>query len=562
VLVSADTEINVKHSPAETDTLSIPRSVTAEDLGGLDETLATLRRAVVLPLDRPDVFEQFGREPPAVLVHGPPGSGKTSAGVALGTEADARFLPVVPGGEYHDPGTSVDVAAIRETATRAPTLVFFDDLDVLAPAQQGGETDASAVALSRLVDDLRDADGVTMLATAAAPEGVAAPLRRGDRFGREVAIKTPDRDARREILDVHFAGVPLSGVALDWIADRTPGFVAADIAQLVSESILQAIERLAGDSPRSLPPDSVVRQPDVEAALAAVSPSGLRDHTVEQPDVTYDDIGGLADVKRDLVRTVEWPLIYPDLFDRVQSDPPTGILLYGPPGTGKTMLARAVATSSGANFLAVSGPELFDRYVGESERAVRDVFDRARQNAPAVVFFDEIDALATRRDAAEENDVSDRVVSQLLTELDGIEPRTGVTVVGATNRPDLIDRALLRPGRFEKVLEVPLPDREARSEIFSTHLEDVPAVAAGIDVEPLAGATEGYSGSDIAAVVREAGLLAMEESLRATSFDGDTAARSVEVTQAHLRRAVETVDRSVTETMREEYESRADDLRT
>jgi transitional endoplasmic reticulum ATPase len=360
------------------------------------------------------------------------------------------------------------------------------------------------------------------------------------------------------MLAVQFADVPLSGVSLDRVAARTNGFLAGDIAVLVSEAVHNAVER--HDEAGTLGRAATVGEEDVERALATVSPSGLEEFTVTRPGVSYDDIGGLTEVKRQLVRTIEWPLLYPDLFEQVHRDQPAGVLMYGPPGTGKTMLAKAVATSSDANFIAVSGPELFDRYVGESERAVRRVFERAREAAPTVVFFDEVDALAARRDQSDGTGVTDRVVSQLLTELDGIEPSAGVVPIGATNRPDLVDRALLRPGRFERVLEVPLPDAEARAKIFAVHMEGVP-VAGDVDTADLADATEGYSGSDIAAIVREAGLLAMEDSLKASSFDEAAAAEEITVTRGHLRRAIDGVGRSVTDEMRETYASYAADLR-
>lgn len=558
VIVTSETDITIETAAENTAPAS---QVTVDELGGLDEVLDTLRRRLRLALERPGIYDQFGTTPSGTLVVGPAGVGKTSVAVALANETTARFLPVRPGGEYHNTGGSVDAPAIRNAVQDGPTLVFFDDLDVLAPATNDASRDGSTATLGRLVDDLVAAEHVAVLAAATDPASVASSLRRGGRFGHEVSIETPDREARRDILAVHFADVPLTGVSLDQLVEHTPGFVGADIKRLATAAVANAIDRRGIEVSDPLPSDMAVRPPDVNQALATVAPSALADHTVEQPDVSYDDIGGLTAVKRELVRAVEWPLVYPDLFEQVQNDPPAGILLYGPPGTGKTMLAKAVANSSGANFVSVSGPELFDRYVGESERAVREIFERARQNAPAVVFFDEVDALATRRDAAEESDVSDRVVSQLLTELDGIEPRSGVTVVGTTNRPERIDRALLRSGRFEKILEVPLPDREARQEIFETHLAAVPATEPDPDVGSLAAATDGYSGSDIAAVIREAGMLAMENALREHAFDGDKAAETVAIGEAHLEQAVEVVDRSVTEQMREAYESRAEDLR-
>lgn len=547
VTVGADTAVDLAEGSGAR---SLPESlaeITTADVGGLEAQERALRRTVTDPLDPSGVAERLGAMPGGALLYGPSGTGKTRLAAAVANESGARVLPVFPGDDaVTDP---IDAAGLVEAATeRTPAVVIFDDLDGLAPAGSGGDRAAarSSAALARALDDLGAREDVGVIATATDPDDVAPRLRRGGRLGREIEVPTPDRAARAAILSVLFEGVPTAEVDADGLADRTRGFVGADLALLRDEAVARARERLdeAGASAR----EAAVTSRDVEAALSAVDPSGLREVRIERPDVSYDDVGGLEGVKRELVRAVEWPLRYPELFEAVGNDAARGVLLYGPPGTGKTLLAKAVANSGDANFLSVAGPELFDRYVGESERGVREVFERARQNAPAVVFFDEIDALAARRETDGDSGVGDRVVSQLLTELDGIEPREHVLVIGATNRPDLIDPALLRPGRLEKTLAVPVPDRDARAAIFEVHLRAVPT--ADVDVEALADATEGYTGSDIEAVVREASLLAVEATLRR---DAAPAAEDVRVTDGHLREALSVVDPSVTPEMRERY---------
>ncbi len=546
VLVTGETAVTVASSEPD----SITRSVTPSDLGGVDDVLSTLQASLIAPLTERQTATALGATPDGTLLLGQAGSGRTSIARSLGAiDPDVSILYVAPQGQYHD--GRVDVRAVRRAATeRAPVVVVFDDLDVLAPA----DTDSEAAALARLVTELVETDRISVLGTATDAQSVSAPLRRGGALSHRVRIPQPDHHARREMLAVQFADVTLDGVDLDQVAEWTRGFVAADIAALASDAIRRAFVRYAGSTGTP-----AVRMRDVDAARTHVVPSGLEGYTVDQPSVSYRDIGGLTDIKRELVRSVEWPLVYPDLFERVHGDSPAGVLLYGPPGTGKTMLAKAVATSSDANFIAVNGPELFDRYVGESEKAVREVFERARQSAPTVVFLDEVDALAASRDEDGSADATDRVVSQLLTELDGIEPSEGVIPIGATNRPDIVDRALLRPGRFERVLEVPLPDRSARAEIFEVHLDALPLVG-DVDITALAAETEGYSGSDIAAVVREAGLLAMEQALHSNDFNADAAAEELSVTADDLQRAIREVDPSVSESMRETYAAYGADL--
>ncbi len=496
-----------------------------DDVAGVDAERDRLRALVAEPL-------AAGRTPEGVLLHGQAGTGKTLLASALGEEADATFVRVTPASRFYDGGLAVDALVDAATAS-PPSIVLFDDVDVLAPAgTSGGATkERNAARLAAVLDRFGSRGDVGVVGATTDPAAVEPGLRRAGRFTHEIELSVPDREGRAAILDRHATFAP--GVDLRAVAERTRGYVGADLVAVATAAARRAGWRPAGPE-------------EIEAALEEISPSGLRTVRIEQPDVTYADIGGLEEVKRDLVRTVEWPLRYPELFERVRSDAASGMLLYGPPGTGKTMLARAVANSSDANFIAVDGPELFDRYVGESERGVRRVFEMARRNAPTVVFFDEVDALASRRAADSDGGATDRVVSQLLTEIDGVEPTDDVVVIGATNRPDLIDEALLRPGRLEKVREVGMPGRDAREAIFSVHLEDKPV--GEVDVAALADATDGYTGSDVAAVVREASMLAMEGYLRDNSFEVDPATvDGLVIEQRHLEEALATVTPSVSE---------------
>jgi transitional endoplasmic reticulum ATPase len=566
-LVGETTEVTVASADTDEGSAVVTPDTTFDDVGGLAETIEQLRRAVVAPLRHPELADRFGdRTTAGVLLSGPTGTGKTMLVEAVANAADAALLRVT------DPtGDSADLEQVVQTAAkRAPAVVCFDDLDTVAPTRDGG-THSEARATRRVataIEQLLATDGVVVVGATNRVDEVDDSLRRGGRLEREIEVGVPDRDDRLEILRIHTAGLPLAeSVDLPSLADRTHGFVGADLSTLVTEAVQEAIGRLPpeyvrGDDPipETVLAEATVDGRDFEAALSRVEPSGMRSVAVERPSVGYQDIGGLDAVKTAIVRAVEWPLLYPDLFERFGSAPPSGILLYGPPGTGKTMLARAVASSTDANFIAVNGPELLNRYVGESERGIRNVFERARQHAPTIVFFDELDAIAKeRRDGGGDTGVIERVVSQLLTELDGMTPREGVFVVAATNRPDMVDPALLRPGRLEKTLEVPLPDRDARREIFAVHTRSVPL--ADVDLAALAAATDGYNGSDIEAVVREAAMLAMDDYLRETGFEPDEQSlSSVRVGMDHFEQAIASVDPSVTPDMREYYADMAEHL--
>ena len=490
---------------------------TYEDIGGLDEELELVRETIELPLSEPEVFTRLGIDPPkGVLLHGPPGTGKTLIARAVANEVDATFV-TVDGPEimskYKGESEEKLREKFREARDASPAIVFFDEIDSIAGKRDdGGDVENRVVGqLLSLMDGLDARGDVIVIGATNRVDTIDPALRRGGRFDREIEIGVPGESGRRQILDVHTRRMPLADdVDLDRIASRTHGFVGADIEGLAQEAAMTALRRARETDGRALN-DVTVGKTDFEAAHANVEPSAMREYVAEQPTTEFADVGGLDDAKDELERAVTWPLSYGPLFDAAGADPPTGVLLYGPPGTGKTLLARAIAGESGVNFIQVAGPELLDRYVGESEKAVRELFDRARQAAPAIVFFDEIDAVATDRDAAggDGSGVSERVVSQLLTELDRASDNPNLVVLAATNRRDALDPALLRPGRLETHVEVPEPDREARRKILEVHTRGKP-LTDEVDLERVADETEGYSGAEIASLSRAAAMRAIE----------------------------------------------------
>ncbi|TKX81169.1 AAA family ATPase [Halorubrum sp. SD626R] len=490
---------------------------TYEDIGGLDEELELVRETIELPLSEPEVFTRLGIDPPkGVLLHGPPGTGKTLIARAVANEVDAEFI-TVDGPEIMSKYKGESEERLRDVFDRAseaaPAIIFFDEIDSIAGKRDdGGDVENRVVGqLLSLMDGLDARGDVIVIGATNRVDTLDPALRRGGRFDREIEIGVPGEAGRRQILDVHTRRMPLADdVDLDRIASRTHGFVGADIEGLTQEAAMTALRRARESDARALD-DVTVGKADFEAAHANVEPSAMREYVAEQPATDFADVGGLPEAKEKLERAVTWPLTYGPLFDAADADPPTGVLLHGPPGTGKTLLARAIAGESGVNFIQVAGPELLDRYVGESEKAVRDLFDRARQAAPVIVFFDEIDAIAADRDGAggDGSGVGERVVSQLLTELDRASDNPNLVVLAATNRRNALDPALLRPGRLETHIEVPEPDREARRKILDVHTREKP-VAEGVDLERLADETEGYSGAEIASLCREAALIAIE----------------------------------------------------
>ncbi|ACV48456.1 MULTISPECIES: CDC48 family AAA ATPase [Halomicrobium] len=528
--------VNPPSEDEATETADI--DVNYEDIGGLDEELDQIREMIEMPLSEPERFRRLGIDPPSgVLLHGPPGTGKTLIARAVANEVDAYF-DTISGPEIVSKYKGESEERLREAFERAednaPSILFIDEIDSIAGSRdEDADMENRVVAqLLTLMDGLEDRGRVVVIGATNRVDTIDDALRRGGRFDREIEIGVPDEPGRREILDVHTREMPIDDdIQLDDVASQTHGFVGADLATLTTEAAMTALRRESDD------PD--VNRADFETAMAAVEPSAMREYVAESPSVSFDDVGGLDDVKERLTEAVEWPLAYGPLFSATDTDPPSGVLLYGPPGTGKTLLARAIAGESGVNFIHVNGPELLDRYVGESEESVREMFERARQTAPSIVFLDEIDAVAGQR--GESNEVSERVVSQLLTELDGITENPNLVVLAATNRRETLDDALLRPGRFEQHVEVPNPDRAARREILAVHTADKP-LGDGVDLDGLAAQTEGYSGAQIEALVREASMRA----IRAVADDIDpddvaASAESVVIETADFEAALESV---------------------
>ena len=547
-------------APAETAT-----GVSYEDIGGLDEELDRIREMIEMPLAEPERFRELGIDPPSgVLMHGPPGTGKTLIAKAVANEVDAYF-DTISGPEIVSKYKGESEERLREAFERAeensPAILFIDEIDSIAGSRdEDADMENRVVAqLLTLMDGLEDRGRVVVIGATNRVDAVDQALRRGGRFDREIEIGVPGEGGRREILDVHTRAMPLSDdVDLDRIAAQTHGFVGADLASLTTEAAMSSLrtdsdrgqrersERSSGDRSREDAANGTdeaesegpaVTQTDFDAALAVVDPSAMREYVAESPAVSFDDVGGLDEVKQTLTEAIEWPLSYGELFAATNTDPPSGILLYGPPGTGKTLLARAVAGESDVNFIHVAGPEIMDRYVGESEEAVRELFERARQTAPSIIFLDEIDAIASHR--GQGNEVTERVVSQLLAELDGITENPNLVVLAATNRRDMIDDALLRPGRLEQHVEVPEPDAAAREEILSVHTRGKP-LAEDISVPDLAAELDGYSGAELEAVVREASMLAIREMADALGpAEASERASEVRITGDHFRRAID-----------------------
>jgi transitional endoplasmic reticulum ATPase len=524
--------------------------VTYEDIGGLDEELDLVREIIELPLSEPDLFARLGIDPPkGVLLHGPPGTGKTLIAKAVANEVDATFLHV-SGPEIMSKYKGESEQRLRETfeaaARDAPAIVFFDEIDSIAPKREdGGDVESRVVGqLLSLMDGLDARGDVVVVGATNRVDAIDPALRRGGRFDREIEIGVPNVEGRREILSVHTRRMPLAdGVDLARLAERTHGFVGADLESLVTEAAMTALRRARRED---LDTSTLrVTRDDFEAAMVAVDPSAMREYVAESPTTGFDEVGGHDEAKRVLERAVTWPLTYGPLFDAANANPPSGVLLHGPPGTGKTLLARAIAAESGVNFIHVAGPELLDRYVGESEKAVREVFDRARHAAPAIVFFDEIDAIATARGDGDDGNVGQRVVSQLLTELDRLTENPNLVVLAATNRKDALDPALLRPGRLESHVLVPAPDDAGRKEILSVHTRETP-LADDVDVDELVARTDGYTGADLEAVCREAALRAVEAvAERYPGTEANAHADEVVVRAEHFRAALDAVPPSL-----------------
>ncbi|MBI5643519.1 MAG: CDC48 family AAA ATPase [Deltaproteobacteria bacterium] len=530
--------------------------VTYEDIGGLKKEIRKIREMIELPLRHPQVFERLGIEAPkGVFLHGPPGCGKTLIARAVANETDAFFThirgPEIMHKFYGE--SEANRRKIFETASaKAPAIIFIDEIDAIAPKREdmGGEKQVErrvVAQLLSLMDGLEDRGQVIVLAATNLPNMVDPALRRPGRFDREIEISIPDKNARLEILTIHTRGMPLSSdVELERLSQITHGFIGADLEALCREAAMITLRKVFPSIDlhlEELPYETLitleVTMNDFLEALKEVEPSALREVFVEVPDIRWADIGGLNNVKQALQEAVEWPLRNPGIFKYAGAKPPKGILLYGPPGTGKTLLAKALATESEVNFISVKGPELISKWVGESERGVREVFHKAKQASPCIVFFDEIDSLVPRRGTGESH-VTERVISQFLTEMDGIEELKGVVVLAATNRVDIIDSALLRPGRFDQIFEIALPDKRSRAEILKVHMAGKP-LSKDTDIEKLAELTDGFTGSELEAICREAALMAVREFMSRkalASGEGITAFSGLKVSMEQFKMSV------------------------
>lgn len=544
VVINEETEVSVfeKHT-------KIPL-VTFEDIGGLGNAIQRVRELVELPLKHPEIFKRLGIEPPkGILLYGPPGCGKTLLAKAIANEINAYFIPV-NGPEIMSKYYGESEQKLREifehAKKNAPAVIFIDEIDSIAPKREEvvGEVEKRVVAqLLTLMDGLETRGDVVVIAATNRINAVDPALRRPGRFDVEIEVPLPDKSGRLEILQIHTRNTPLADdVDLVKLAEITYGFTGADLAALVKEAAFNALRRVlpeAGLNDENFSPkvfeNIEVKMIDFLNAMKGIVPSGLREIYVEIPEVKWSDIGGLDEIKQELKEIIEWPLKNPMVFKRMGIQPPRGVLFIGPPGCGKTLLAKAVANESGANLIAVRGPEILSKWVGESERAIREIFRKARMYAPAIVFFDEIESIAPARGIGYDSHVTERMVSQLLTEMSGIQRLENVVIVGATNRPDLVEPALLRPGRFDKIIYVPPPDYKARLEILRIHTRFTP-LAEDVDLHEISRRTEGYSGADLEALVREAALVALRE-----DFDAD------QIYMKHFEKALQTVKPSITQ---------------
>jgi len=525
ILITDKTDIKLREKPVVLDVTGT--GITYEDIGGLSDEIQRLREMIELPMKHPEVFERLGIEPPkGVLMHGPPGTGKTLIAKAVANESGANFFSIA-GPEIMSKYYGESEQRLRELFEQAnkdaPSIIFIDELDSIAPKREEvtGEVERRVVAqLLTMMDGLEERGQVVVIGATNRIDAIDPALRRPGRFDREIEIGVPDRFDRIEIFQIHTRGMPLSkDVNIEYISDRTHGFVGADISALSKEAAMKALRRflpkikLDEIVPREILESMQVTGNDFEEALKEVEPSAMREVMIEVPKVKWDDVGGLDEARQEIIEAVEWPLKFPDKFEKMSIRPPRGILLYGPPGTGKTLLAKAVANESSANFISVRGPQLLSKWVGESEKAIREVFKKARQVAPSIIFLDELDAIAPIRGTEFGSKTSERVINQLLTELDGIEALKSVVVIAATNRPEIIDPALIRSGRFDRLVFVGPPGKAGRVNIFNIHLKNLKEkhLCEDVNIEELADLTENYVGSDIESLCREAVMLALRE---------------------------------------------------
>jgi len=561
VLINEGTDIKVKEEAAKTLEPEGPR-VSYEDIGGLKDELERVKEMIQLPIKHPKIFHRLGIDPPkGVLLHGPPGTGKTLIAKAVANESGASFYtingPEIMSKFYGQ--SEENLRKIFEDAEKnAPSIIFIDEIDAIAPkrSEVHGEVERRVVSqLLTLMDGLKGRGKLIVIGATNIPDSMDPALRRPGRFDREIRIDAPDRDGRKEILQIHTRGMPISKECdLEKLSDSTYGFVGADLAALARESAMNALRRYLPeiDLDKPIPVDLLekmeVSMDDFKNAQRGIEPSAMREFFVEMPKVKWDDVGGLEQVKQNLKESVEWPLSRPEVFENMGITPPTGILLYGPPGTGKTLLAKAIANESKANFISIKGPEVMSKWVGESEKAVRELFKKAKQVAPTIVFLDEIDAIAPKRGAYSGSHVTESVVNQILTSIDGLESMEGVIIIGATNRPDILDTSLLRPGRFDRLLLVPAPDFQARKEIFEIHTKNMP-LDKNISLIELAKKTEGFTGADIEGLCREAAMLALRNNIN-----------SKKVVLDNFEKAMYSIRPSITESVINYYKEISKDL--
>jgi transitional endoplasmic reticulum ATPase len=549
VLINPTTQLVVGKSGEA----KVGRTISYEDIGGLKPQLHRIREMIELPLRYPEVFERLGIDAPkGVLLHGPPGCGKTLIARSIANETDAKFF-TVSGPEIIHKFYGESEAHLRkifaDAAAQGPSIVFLDEIDAIAPQREKvvGDVEKRVVAqLLALMDGLNKRQNLIVIAATNIPNALDPALRRPGRFDREISIPIPDKNGRRDILEIHSRGMPLAqDVDMSHLAEITHGFVGADLEALCREAAMICLRRLMPDidfAMAGIPYERLamleVTMDDFTTALKEVEPSAIREVFVEVPDVRWEDVGGHSALKERLVEAVEWPLSYPEIFTEAGVKPPKGILLSGPPGCGKTLIAKAIANESKVNFISVKGPALISKYVGESEKGVREVFKKARQASPCIIFFDEIDALVPARGgSASDSHVSERVLSQFLAELDGIEELKGVLILGATNRADMLDPAVMRTGRFDEHFEILAPEQKDREEIFAVHLKNKPFVKK-VDIKTLASKTEGFSGADISGVCNQAALKAVRRAVQKIKEAPDKKVK-VELTEKDLLESIQ-----------------------
>ncbi len=555
VRVLPDTEIVIKEEMVEDEESGEVSSIMYEDIGGLGDQLLKVREMIELPLKHPILFRRLGIDPPkGVLLHGPPGTGKTMIAKAVANETNAHFTSI-NGPEiiskYYGESEKQLREIFDEAASNAPAIIFVDELDSIAPKREdvSGEVERRVVAqLLTLMDGMQGRDNVVVIGATNRPDAIDQALRRPGRFDRELEIGVPDKNGRREIVNIHTRGMPIADdFDMEWILENSYGFVGADIMSLTREAAMKALRRYLPEidlDQDEIPPEVLekmeVQMGDFRLAIRDIEPSALREIYVEIPEVSWDDVGGLDEVKERLKESVEWPLTMPDRFEHFGIKPPRGIVLFGAPGTGKTLIAKAIANEANANFITVKGPELISKWVGESEKAIREVFKKAKQASPSIIFLDEFESIAGARtsNSGEGSDVSNRVVNQMLSSMDGVESMEGVIVIAATNRPEMIDPALLRSGRFERVLHIPPPDHSSLRKILKIHAKDMPL--GKFDLESLADSMQNFTGADVEAVCREAALIAMR-------------AERKSVSKKHFEEAIARVRPTITPEMIEYY---------